>query len=110
MYTLTSLLYMLQRDERKAPINKLYRNNAPKTQQVYDFTQRVFSHHKTGRYVCLRNKFAYLGALAKVSDPAYAITPCYHHIYVRQTTPSVKGIILQGIVYLNRNGNFRKGT
>ena len=34
MHAVTSLLYMLQRDEQKPPIDRLSRSETPKTQQV----------------------------------------------------------------------------
>ena len=37
VHALTSPLYMLKRDQRKAPINKVSRSGTPKTQQIDDF-------------------------------------------------------------------------
>ena len=52
MHSITNLLYMLQHDERKAPIYKLSSSNAPKTQQAEGFTHPI----KTGDFLVFINR------------------------------------------------------
>ena len=64
--------------KKKAPIHKLSRSKAPKTQQIYHYrhTRKIsgpFSLYGTGFDFSSRNNFAMLGSFAKVSVPVETI-------------------------------------
>ena len=69
--------------QKKAPIYKLPRSKAPKTQQICHHRHaRLFLEHFYGMTwastLALENNFANLGSFAKVSVPVRSIIPCYN--------------------------------
>ena len=78
MHALTSLLYIyVTTHKRKAPIYKLSRSKAPKTQQVANHKPNRktvdFLWYHTGVYSSSRNNLANLGSSPKVSAPVNSI-------------------------------------
>ena len=79
VHALTSQLYIIMHTH-KAPIYKISRSKAPKTQQIccYRHARKIngpFSLHDTGVYFGLRNNFANLRSFAKTSVPVESIIP-----------------------------------
>ena len=95
VYVLKFLLYMLQRDQRKAPIIKLSHSKAPSTQQAESFnrvnkTSKFFSN-RDGTFAPARY-LAYSSSFAKV----FVFCKVYNSINVSRN------------YRLCRNGNFPK--
>ena len=81
MYLFIGLLYTLQRDQRKAPINNLFCSKALNTQKIEPFThlrkirQFLVAINRSQFTFVLCNNFTYLGSLAKVSLHVQSIIP-----------------------------------
>ena len=75
VHALTSQLYIIMHKE-KAPIYKLSRSKAPKTQQIRHYrharkTSGPFFLHNAGVYFSFRNNFSNLSSFVKVSVPVH---------------------------------------